>query len=266
MELLQQVAGAHGYTKLVLGLCATGLAARSLAAVTKGRGFALPADVQCFDKRHPVPIVLPLRDCLARELVLHCHLARLQTAFVPMLATMAPPNASINSLAHNFVTLLQEDNPSRVHTILRTVLKLKAFPFNQPPGMDAINKDGVAPPPTRGPDVGDVCTCSICSAPLNAKDCIITQADGGTPPGREIEALEEAFRRSTCRSCRHQVLGAGGGGCAKVSGGGIGSLLPPTLQERALAAVSSAAAARHEAVRSQIQEFLLDDGGEDSVK
>eukprot|EP00850_Spirogloea_muscicola_P006031 SM000028S10125 [mRNA] locus=s28:524124:525696:+ [translate_table: standard] len=259
MELLQQVASVHGYTKLVLGLCATRLAARSLAAVAKGRGFALPADVQCFDARHPVPVVLPLRDCLARELALHCHLARsdVQTA-----ASFSWP---INSLAHNFVTLLQEDNPSRVHTILRTVLKLKAFPCNQPPGMNAMNKDGVAPPPTGGPDASDLCTCSICSAPLNAKDCAIAQADDFTPPGREMDALEEAFRRSTCRSCRHQVLGAGGGGSAKTSGGGIGSLLPPTLQVRALAAVSSAAADRREAVRSQIQEHLLDDGGEDSV-
>jgi hypothetical protein len=42
----------------------------------QGQGYSLPADIQYLDSRWPVPVVLPLRDCISRELVLHCHTAK----------------------------------------------------------------------------------------------------------------------------------------------------------------------------------------------
>lgn len=73
---LQALAREHGYTRVVSGLCATRVAARVVADTAKGRGFALPAAVQYVDARWEVPLVFPLRDCVARELALHCHFAK----------------------------------------------------------------------------------------------------------------------------------------------------------------------------------------------
>lgn len=40
----------------------------------QGRGYSLPADFQYIDVRWEIPVVLPLRDCLAQELSMVCHL------------------------------------------------------------------------------------------------------------------------------------------------------------------------------------------------
>jgi hypothetical protein len=47
-----------------------------VANYLQGQGYSLPADVQYVDTRWEVPVVLPLRDCLAQELTLLCELDR----------------------------------------------------------------------------------------------------------------------------------------------------------------------------------------------
>jgi hypothetical protein len=47
-----------------------------VANYLQGQGYSLPADVQYVDTRWEVPVVLPLRDCLAQELSLLCELDR----------------------------------------------------------------------------------------------------------------------------------------------------------------------------------------------
>jgi cytoplasmic tRNA 2-thiolation protein 2 len=42
----------------------------------QGQGYSFPADIQYVDSRWPVTVVLPLRDCLARELDVYCRLAK----------------------------------------------------------------------------------------------------------------------------------------------------------------------------------------------
>ncbi|GBG67862.1 hypothetical protein CBR_g982 [Chara braunii] len=128
--LLQKVAKKNGYTKILQGDSATRLAVHALAATCKGRGYSLPADVQFLDRRWDIPVIRPLRECLAKELATHARKAMLKTVFIPNLATLRGPQFSIDALADAFVNVIQEDLPSRVHTILRTAGKLKSFALN----------------------------------------------------------------------------------------------------------------------------------------
>ncbi|KAK1548799.1 hypothetical protein Q3G72_026692 [Acer saccharum] len=72
--LLLQVASENGYNRLVLGLCTSRIACHVITATVKGQGYSLPADIQYVDARWEIPVVLPLRDCLAPELNMLCHL------------------------------------------------------------------------------------------------------------------------------------------------------------------------------------------------
>ena len=49
---------------------------RGIANYIQGQGYSLPADIQYVDTRWEVPVVLPLRDCLAQELRLLCEFDR----------------------------------------------------------------------------------------------------------------------------------------------------------------------------------------------
>ncbi|EXB38239.1 hypothetical protein L484_001854 [Morus notabilis] len=71
---LLQVASENGYNRLVLGSCTLRIACHVILATVKGKGYSLPADIQYVDARWNVPVVLPLRDCLAAELNMLCHL------------------------------------------------------------------------------------------------------------------------------------------------------------------------------------------------
>eukprot|EP00897_Mesotaenium_endlicherianum_P001576 jgi/Mesen1/1446/ME000132S00387 len=97
----------QGYTKVVLGLCTSRIAVRALTATVKGRGYGLSADMQASDARWRVPVVLPLKECVSRELALLCRLARLETVFVRSLSTLTGVGSSINALTDAFVMHLQ---------------------------------------------------------------------------------------------------------------------------------------------------------------
>ncbi|KAI5070507.1 hypothetical protein GOP47_0014850 [Adiantum capillus-veneris] len=131
MQALQQAARKHGYTRLVLGLSTSRIAVKVISETSKGCGFSFPAGIQYYDARWLVPVVLPLRDCVAKELVLLCHFRNLKWVFIPTLSTSTLPQRTINSLSASFVSTLQEDNPSRERTIMRTAAKLQPFSFNR---------------------------------------------------------------------------------------------------------------------------------------
>ncbi|KAF2307935.1 hypothetical protein GH714_033463 [Hevea brasiliensis] len=128
MLALQKVASENGYNRLILGSCTSRIACHVLAATVKGQGYSLSADIQYVDARWDIPVVLPLRDCTAQELNLLCRIDGLKTLQLPN----SPP-AGINGLVSSFVTLLQEENPSRECTIVRTAGKLTPFHFNRIP-------------------------------------------------------------------------------------------------------------------------------------
>ncbi|KAI3471602.1 hypothetical protein Pfo_028252 [Paulownia fortunei] len=118
----------NGYTKIVLGTCTSRIACHVLEATVKGQGFSLAADIQYVDARWKIPVVLPLRDCLSEELNMLCSLDSLKTV-----EPFQHPRSGINGLISSFVKLLQEENPSRESTIVRTAGKLTPFCFNRTP-------------------------------------------------------------------------------------------------------------------------------------
>ena len=99
----------------------------------------IPCNHHSVLRRHGVDtpaVVRPVRDCAARDLALACRMWRLGTA--PRAGAMNPRGSrgrpSLNGLAAAFVVGLQAALPSTVPTLLRTALKLQAFPFNRLPG------------------------------------------------------------------------------------------------------------------------------------
>lgn len=193
MLSLQKVASENGYNRLVVGSCTSRLASHVLTATVKGRGYSLSADIQHVDARWKVPIVLPLRDCVWQEITRLCHLDGLKTVELAR-----HPQSGINDLVSSFVALLQEENPSRECTIVRTAAKLTPFYFNKIPETD----DSCVPMATQRrlkkfnlKYDGSMTTeafCPICNSPLNGSDSSEDESD----------ALYDAC----CSSCRFQIL------------------------------------------------------------
>ena len=154
---------------MALGHCASALAVRSFCEVAKAKGYSLPGGVQFWDDRHAgegLPTtLLPLRDCDSKELALFSHFSDsvgTDVLSVPEPLTLTPRVAasrklgretSLNQLAKDFVLSLQEQLPSTVTTVLRTVERLPAFAFNVLEGEEA---------PEEATKL-----CGMCAAPLN---------------------------------------------------------------------------------------------------
>ncbi|GAB4843859.1 hypothetical protein Ancab_013821 [Ancistrocladus abbreviatus] len=243
MLSLQKIAIENGYTKLVLGTCTSRIARHVISATIKGQGYSLPADIQYVDARWPIPVMLPLRDCLAQELMMLCQLDGLKTVEV-----VTGLSSGINALASSFVTLLQEENPSRECTIMRTAGKLTPFDFNRLPGIDDskahsasqrrqkkynLKVDESTPPESF---------CQLCYSPLNRSD---SPNYGSFATG----SLPDCFKASCCSSCRFQIL-------PPDFSGQFYALLPHQIISRAEVAGSF----NHKCLVEQIQDFLLSDG------
>ncbi|CAA3011915.1 cytoplasmic tRNA 2-thiolation 2 [Olea europaea subsp. europaea] len=198
MLSLQKIAVDNGYTKLVLGTCASRIACHVLEAIVKA--YSLAADIQYVDARWEIPVVLPLRDCISKELSLLCSLDSLKKV-----ETFQLPRGRINGLVSSFVKLLQEENSSRESTILRTAGKLEPLSFNRILEVDDSNgqsasqqrrkKYNLKPTESHPPET----FCSICHSPLKKSD---TASLNGT------ENAETSVRifKDTCSSCQYQIL------------------------------------------------------------
>ncbi|KAJ1429973.1 Rossmann-like alpha/beta/alpha sandwich fold [Sesbania bispinosa] len=200
MLALQKVASEFGYNRIVLGSCISRIAAHVVSATVKGQGYSLPADIQYVDARWEIPVVLPLRDCFAQEINMLCRLDSLKT-----LKLSTSPSSNINSLVSSFVALLQEENPSRESTIVRTAGKLIPFQFNRIPEII----DGNVPLATRrrqkrynlktNESVSSESFCSLCNSPL-AKSEIV---DWNTLQNCKSSDI---FYTTCCSSCQFQIL------------------------------------------------------------
>ncbi|KDP26051.1 hypothetical protein JCGZ_21084 [Jatropha curcas] len=196
---LQKIASENGYSRLVLGSCMSRIACHVLTETVKGKGYSLSADIQYVDARWDIPVVLPLRDCTAQELNLLCRLDGLKN-----LQLLNSPPPSINSLVSSFVSLLQEDNPSRECTIVRTAGKLTPFHFNRIPEINDSN----VPLATRRrqkrynlkpvESISSESFCPICNSPLNVTDLLSLSSPKNSTSSR--------FHATCCSSCRFQIL------------------------------------------------------------
>ncbi|GAB2267022.1 hypothetical protein Dimus_002007 [Dionaea muscipula] len=200
---LQKISMENGYSKLVLGSCTSRIACHIISATVKGRGYSLPADIQYVDARWKIPLLLPLRDCLVQELSTLCELDGLKTVG----SFKGPPCSGINALVSSFVTLLQEENPSRECTIMRTAGKLTPFDFNK------LQEDGdsnahsasyrrrqrkfnlKADESTTTPES----FCSLCNSPLDKSDI---PSSFGFSNG----SLQQGIGANCCSSCKFQIL------------------------------------------------------------
>ncbi|XP_020093022.1 cytoplasmic tRNA 2-thiolation protein 2 [Ananas comosus] len=250
MLSLQKIALENGYSKLILGSCTSAIACHVISATVKGQGYSLPADVHYVDTRWEVPVVLPLRDCLAQELSLLCHLDSLKTQQL-----LDRPSAGINGLVSSFVTRLREENPSRERTIVRTAEKLKPFCFNKfsangyhdflpsrlrPKFQNADNSDSV---------LSEV-LCPICGSPLSEIELHNMRSTEG-----EARTRAEIFFTHCCQSCCFQILPNGAAAYEKFF-----SLLPQLMMRR----VKDGMLANRSQLREEIKDYLLDDQDDDT--
>lgn len=194
MLSLQKIATENGYSKVVLGSCTSRIACHVLAATVKGQGYSLAADIQYADARWDVPVVLPLRDCVIQELNILCNLDSLKIVEV-----FNGSLAGINSLVSSFVKLLQEENPSRECTIVRTAGKLTPFPFNRIP--EEIMDDDVHSASQRRQKKFNLkpieshlpeSFCPVCNSPMS---CYI-----------KPQLRPEHFGAACCSSCQFQIF------------------------------------------------------------
>ena len=145
-QLLVRLAHANGCGKLLLGDCASTVAARVVADAAKGRGFSLPADIQPSDARWAgsgggdgssgVVTLLPMREVSMKEARALAELKGLLPAGVGGNGNEGGGGnghgGSVNALAQGFVDSMQATLPASVFTVLRTASHLQAFGFNAP--------------------------------------------------------------------------------------------------------------------------------------
>ncbi|XP_006664691.2 cytoplasmic tRNA 2-thiolation protein 2 [Oryza brachyantha] len=244
MLLLQKIALENGYTKIMLGSCASAIACHVLSATVKGQGYALPADVQYVDTRWEVPVVLPLRDCLAQELILLCELDSLKTQ-----EHINKPSNGINSLVASFIERLREENPSREHTIVRTAQKLKPFSFNKfsadgyhdflpsrlRPKFQKVDSDE-----STFPEI----LCLICGSPFSESELQNLESTK-----HEAQKKIDLYTSHCCQSCHFQILPND-----ENLNEHFFSLLPKFWTGRV-----DTVSASHSLLRDQIEEYLLED-------
>ncbi|CAL4970397.1 unnamed protein product [Urochloa decumbens] len=224
MLSLQKIALENGYTKIMLGTCASGIACHVLSATVK------------------VPVVLPLHDCLAQELSLLCELDSLKTQQL-----LDRPCSGINSLVASFVSRLREENPSREHTILRTAQKLKPFSFNK---FSANGYHDFLPSRLR-PKFQNVDTNEstfseilylICGSPFSE-----SELQNLENTKHKAQKKIDLYTAHCCQSCHFQILPS-----ATDTYGHFFSLLPKFWTEKVDAASASS-------LRDQIEDYLLED-------
>lgn len=249
MLSLQKFASENGYNRLLLGLCTSRIACHVITATVKGRGYSLPADIQYADARWEIPVVLPLRDCLAQELNMLCQLDHLKSVEL-----LNQTHSGINGLVSSFVKILQEENPSRESTIMRTAGKLTPFHFNKIP---ELNDSSVPLASQRrqkrfnlkpNESISSESFCSLCYSPLN-------QSDLTSLSSHDNCKNSDIFVAACCSSCRFQIFPKDPSSMEKFY-----SLLPEPLVARAKHLRNGDSSL----LREQIQDFLLSDGEDDA--
>nr|GMC90318.1 cytoplasmic tRNA 2-thiolation protein 2 [Ipomoea batatas] len=244
MLALQKTALENGYTKIVLGTCTSRIACHVLEATVKGQGYSLAADIQYVDARWEIPVVLPLRDCFAHEMSLLCCLDSLKT--VELFNGL---RSGINGLVSSFVKLLQEENPSRESTIVRTAGKLTPFHFNRIPEDNEYNGHTASQRRQKKYNIKtdnlipQESFCPICNSPVKISDLTNLTRSEDVQTSMDLTG-------SCCSSCQFQILP---GELSAMDY--FHSLLPDPIIARA----KDASSIHLSRLREQIEDCLLSD-------
>lgn len=249
MLSLQKFASENGYNRLLLGLCTSRIACHVITATVKGQGYSLPADIQYADARWEIPVVLPLRDCLVQELNMLCQLDGLKTVEL-----LNQTHSGINGLVSSFVKLLQEENPSRESTIMRTAGKLIPFHFNKIPELNDSNVPLASQRRQKrfnlkpNESISSESLCSLCYSPLS-------QSDLRSLSSHDNCKNSDIFVAACCSSCRFQIFPKDPSSMENFY-----SLLPEPLVARAKHVSNGDSSL----LRKQIQDFLLSDSEDET--
>lgn len=163
-------------------------------------------------------------------------------------------HSGINGLVSSFVKILQEENPSRESTIMRTAGKLTPFHFNKIP---ELNDSSVPLASQRrqkrfnlkpNESISSESFCSLCYSPLN-------QSDLTSLSSHDNCKNSDIFVAACCSSCRFQIFPKDPSSMEKFY-----SLLPEPLVARAKHVRNGDSSL----LREQIQDFLLSDSEDDA--
>jgi cytoplasmic tRNA 2-thiolation protein 2 len=131
-RLIVKYAREHGCEGILWGDSTTRLAEKTLAETAKGRGFSLPWQVADGQTPHGIAFRYPLRDVLKKELIAHAgfidppltEVIHKPTASGPL--STSSKNTTINDLMKQYFESVEENYPSIVANVVRTVTKLEA--------------------------------------------------------------------------------------------------------------------------------------------
>ncbi|XP_076449323.1 cytoplasmic tRNA 2-thiolation protein 2-like isoform X2 [Babylonia areolata] len=235
-QLLVAVARQLGWRKVVVGDTATLLSVRIMTDMAKGKGSQVSLDTSIGDGRYgDVMMVRPLRDLNLKEVEAYNKLQNVDSVSIPHVHDKWHRGNSIEQLTTVFVTGLQENFPSTVPNIVRTSGKLGQEDGSRERGQCALCQSSL------DTSVGE-------ASALRAVEISERLSEGATVSDAETVCLESDrsvpgdVRGSLCYGCRLMIKGL-----KDIS------FLPPR--------VKSAALSRDE-MRSQIAEYLLEEGSE----
>ncbi|PQQ14769.1 cytoplasmic tRNA 2-thiolation protein 2 [Prunus yedoensis var. nudiflora] len=198
--------------------------------------------------------VMRIEDCLPCYFS-HCQGPRIFftsrcTGSLKTVELIRSPCTGINGLVSSFVTLLQEENPSRECTIMRTAGKLIPFHFNK---IEEIDDSNVLLATQRrqkrynlkpNESFSSESFCFICNSPLSRSDLL------------SLKNLESHKTSSVCcSSCQFQILPQDPSSVNELY-----TLLPEQLFARA----KHDNLDHYSALRDQIQDFLLSEGEDET--
>ncbi|EDV25973.1 uncharacterized protein TRIADDRAFT_55610 [Trichoplax adhaerens] len=201
-KLIQQIAEANGYTKVMFADCGTRLAVKILSDIAQGRGSSVAHDVTFADERNQaVTLVRPMREFLTKEVANYLTLKSIDYRTRLSLTTMKPVKSSIERLTENFVTDLQASFPSTVNTICRTGDKLSVGDTSK------IDADAICPLCDSRIDTNNSLegkttsktTSKICQ---NTADSCCGEGDGSCNRIARINLTAKEIEDRLCYGCR----------------------------------------------------------------
>ncbi|KAJ2797597.1 Cytoplasmic tRNA 2-thiolation protein 2 [Coemansia guatemalensis] len=253
--LVRQLAREEGCEVVLMGDSGTRIATKTVALTSRGRGFSLPLEVAAESRWFgDLSVWRPMRDFSAKEIAFFNHWTGQKSAAVPTFTTGGPRRASIDRLTEAFIAELDQGFSSTVPTVCRTMQKLE-------PRDEAL----AAPPclicgmPAEGNAQAWRSRLTISSSGAGGVSASARSSPSATLPessclasGDTSSLLEIA--RTVCYACQSLLHHAS-----------PGIVLPEFCAKRLQAVDASdnstheTAEAQREALRRQIDEFLLDD-------
>ncbi|KAJ2702954.1 Cytoplasmic tRNA 2-thiolation protein 2 [Coemansia sp. IMI 203386] len=252
--LLARLARESGCSVLLMGDSATRIASKIVSLTSRGRGFSLPLEVasECA-WLDGLTVVRPMRDFVAKEIAFLNLWAGFRSVVVPTFTTGAPAHASIDRLTEAFVVGLDRDFASTVPTVCRTVQKLEPRPealVASPCLVCGMPVDPNSQTWRSRLTVSDAPLHSSASEPASipADADISTSASSAAAPPLDISTRLCYACQSVLHFCKSDGL-----------------VLPAFCAERLAdqADTSASSGTRgHEALRKQVEQFLIDSDDE----